>query len=68
MYRIYEGDDFNEVVVVKSKLNEKKSDIKEELVETKKMKPDFEENLFPRTTGGIYKVVHKNKVLLKVIK
>ena len=70
LYKIYEGDDFNEIYKVLSTLKNKKLKIKNNLIEIYKdllKNPDFEQNYWSRTSTGIYKIGHDSIRLMKFI-
>ena len=57
VYKIYEGDDFNEIYKVLSTLKNKKLKIKNNLIEIYQdmlKNPDFEQNKYSLTSSGIY--------------
>ena len=70
VYKIYEGDDFNEIYKVLSTLKNKKLKINNILIEKYKdllRNPDFEQNHWSRTAEGIYKIGHDSIRLMKFI-
>ena len=70
LYKIYEGDDFSEILKILSTLKNKKLKINNTLIEIyKKMleNPDFEQNYWSRTSTGIYKIGHDSIRLMKWI-
>ena len=61
VYKIYEGDDFDEIYKVLSTLKNKKLKINNILIEKYKemlKNPNFEQNKFSITSTGIYKIGH----------
>ena len=70
VYKIYEGDDFNEIYKVLSTLKNKKLKINNKLIEIYKNmleKPNFEQNKYSLTSSGIYKIGHDCVRLMKWI-
>ena len=70
VYKIYEGDDFDEIYKVLSTLKNKKLKINNNLMEIYKNmleNPDFEQNYWSRTSTGIYKIGHDSIRLMKWI-
>ena len=70
VYKIYEGDDYNEIFKVLSALKNKKLKINNILIEKCKdmiRNPDFEQNYWSRTAKGIYKIGHVSIRLMKWI-
>ena len=70
VYKIYEGDDFNEIYKVLSLLKNKKLKINNILIEIYKdmiKNPDFEQNYWSQTAKGIYKISHDSIRLMKWI-
>ena len=70
VYRIYEGDDFEEIYKVLSILKNKKLKINNALIEIYKnmlLNPDFEQNHYSLTSSGIYKISHDSIRLMKWI-
>ena len=70
VYKIYEGDDFDERYKVLSILKNKKLKINNILIEKYKNmleNPDFEQDYWSRTAKGIYKIGHYSIRLLKWI-
>ena len=68
MCKICEGDDFEEIYEVLSKLKNKKLKINNILIEKYKNKlenPDFEQNKYSITSTGIYKIAHYSIRLMK---
>ena len=61
VYKLYEGDDFDEIYKVLSSLKNKKLKINNILFEKYKdllKNPDFEQNSWSRTATGVYKIGH----------
>ena len=70
VYKIYEGDDYDEIFKVLSTLKNKKLKINKTLIEIYKdmiKNPDFEQNYWSRTAKGIYKIGHDCVRLMKFI-
>ena len=70
VYKIYEGDDFDEIYKILSILKIKKLKINNILIEKYKdmiKNPDFEQNYWSRTARGIYKIGHDSIRLMKWI-
>ena len=70
VYKIYEGDDFNEIYKVLSALKNKKLKINNNLFKIYKdmlKNPDFEQNYWSRTAKGIYRIGHDSVRLMKWI-
>ena len=70
VYKIYEGDDYNEIYKILSTLKNKKLKINNKLIETYKdmiKNPNFEQNKFSLTATGIYKIGHDSIRLMKWI-
>ena len=68
VYKIYDGDDYDEIYKVLSTLKNKKLKINNILIEIYKNmleKPDFEQNHWSRTAEGIYKIGHDCIRLIK---
>ena len=68
VYKIYEGDDFDEKYKILSILKNKKLKINNILIEIYTdmlLNPRFEENFWSRTAIGIYKIGHDSIRLLK---
>ena len=68
VYRIYDGNVFDEIYKVLSTLKNKKRKINNMLIEKYKNmieNPDFEQNFWSRTATGIYKIGHDNIRLMK---
>ena len=70
LYKIYEGDDYDEIYKVLSTLKNKKLKLNNILIEIYKNmleNPDFEQNYWSRTAEGIYKIGHDSIRLMKWI-
>ena len=70
IYKIYEGDDYDEKFKVLSTLKNKKLKINNTLIEIYKdmiNNPDFDQNYWSRTAKGIYKIGHDSVQLMKFI-
>ena len=70
LYKIYEGNDYNEIFKVLSTLKNKKLKINDKLIEIYKellLNPNFEQNKFSLTATGIYKIGHESIRLMKWI-
>ncbi len=70
VYKIYEGDDYNEIFKILSTLKNKKLKLNNILIEKYKdmiKNPDFEQNCFSRTARGIYKIGQDSIRLMKWI-
>ena len=70
VYKNYEGDDFDKICKVLSTFKNKKLEIKNILIEKYKNTlefPDFEQNHYPITSTGIYRIGHDSIPLLKWI-
>ena len=70
IYKIHEGDDYDEIFKVLSTLKNKKLKINNTLIEIYKdmiKNPDFEQNYWSRTASGIYKISHDSIRLMKFI-
>ena len=70
LYKVYEGDDYDEIYKVLSTLKNKKLEINKILIEIYKdllKNPDFQQNYWSRTAIGIYKVGHDSIRLMKWI-
>ena len=68
VYKIYEGDDFDEIYKILSILKNKKLKINNTLTEIYKdmiENSNFELNYWSRTAKGIYKIVHDSIRLMK---
>ena len=70
LYKIYEGDDYDEIYKVLSTLKNKKLKTNNTLIEKYKNmleNSDFEQNYWSRTATGIYKIGHDSIRLMKWI-
>ena len=70
VYKIYEGDDYNEIYKILSILKNKKLKINNILIEIYKnmlKNPDFEQNYWSTKANGIYKIGHDSTRLMKWI-
>ena len=70
VYKIYEGDDYDEIFKVLSTLKNKKIKINNILIEKYKdmlENPDFEQNYWSRTAKAIYEIGHNSVRLMKWI-
>ena len=70
LYKIYEGNDYNQIFKVLSSLKNKKLKINNILIEIYKdllKNPDFEQNFWSKTASGIYKIGHDSIRLMKWI-
>ena len=70
VYKIYEGDDYNEIYKILSTLKNEKLKINNILIEIYKgmlLNPDFEQNYWSRTAKGVYKIGHDGIRLMKWI-
>ena len=70
VYKIYEGDDYDEIFKVLSTLKSKKLKINNTLIEIYKdmlLNPNFEQNYWSRTAKGINKIGHDSIRLVKWI-
>ena len=70
LYKIYEGDDYDEKYKVLSTLKNKKLKINNTLIEIYKDMlniPNFEQNKYSLTSKGIYKIGHDSIRLMKWI-
>ena len=70
VYKIYEGDDYDEIYEVLSTLKNKKIKINNILIEKYEdmiENSDFEQNCLSRTAKGIYKIGHDSIRLMKWI-
>ena len=70
VYKIYEGDDYDEKYKILSTLKNKKLKINNILIVIYKdmiKNPDFEQNYWSRTATGIYKIGHNSIRLMKWI-
>ena len=70
VYKIYEGNDYDDIYKVLSTLKNKKVKINKTLIELYKdmiKNPNFEQNYWSRTSTGIYKIGHDSVRLMKWI-
>ena len=70
LYKIYEGDEYDEIYKILSTLKNKKLKINNILIEKYKdllKNPDFEQNYWSRTSTGIYKIGRDSIRLMKWI-
>ena len=70
LYKVYDGDDYDEIIKVLSTLKNKKLKINNILIENYKdmiKNPDFEQNYWSRTATGIYKRGHDSIRIMKWI-
>ena len=70
LYKIYEGDDYDEIYKVLSTLKNKKLKINNKLIDIYKdllLNTNFEQNKFSLTAKGIYKIGHDSFRLMKWI-
>ena len=70
VYKIYEGDNYDEIYKILSTLKNKKLKINNIIIEKYKdmlLNPDFEQNYWSRTAKGIYKIGHDSIRLMKFI-
>ena len=70
LYKIYEGNDFDKIYEVLSKLKNKKIKINIILIEKYKdmlKNPNFEQNKYSLTSTGIYRIGHDSIQLMKQI-
>ena len=70
LYKVYEGDDYDEIYKVLSILKNRKLKINSTLIEKHKdllKNPDFEQNYWSRTATSIYKIGHDSIQLMKFI-
>ena len=70
LYKIYEGDNYDEIYKVLSKLKNKKLKINNKLIEIYKdmlENPKFEQNRYLITSTGVYKIGHDSIRLMKWI-
>ena len=70
IYKIYEGNDFDEIYKVLSSFKNKKLKINNTLIdiyEDMMKNPDFEQDYWSRTATGIYKIGHDSIRLMKWI-
>ena len=70
LYKIYEGDDYNEIFKILSTLKNKKLKVNNTIIEICKemlLNPNFEQNCWSKTANGIYKIGHDSIRLMKWI-
>ena len=70
VYKVYEGDDFDEIYKVLSTLKNKKIKINNNLIEKYKNmleNSDFEQDYWSRTAQGVYKIGHDTIRIMKWI-
>ena len=70
LYKIYEGDNYDEIYKVLSTLKNKKLKINKTLIEIYKdmlKNPNFEQNKYSITSTGIYRIGHDSIRLMKFI-
>ena len=70
LYKIYEGDDYDEIYKVLTTLKNKKLKINNNLIELYKdmiKNTNFEQNYWSRTATGIYKICHDSIRLMNWI-
>ena len=70
VYKIYEGDDYNELYKILSTLKDKKLKINNTLIDIYKdmlLNPNFEQNHWSGTAKGIYKIGHDSVRIMKWI-
>ena len=70
LYKIYEGNDYDEIYKVLSALKNKKLKINNTLIDIYKdmlENPNFEQNYWSRTAQGVYKIGHDSIRLMKWI-
>ena len=70
VYKIYEGENYDEIYEVLSTLKNKKLKINNTLIEKYKdmlKNPNFEQNYWSRTAKGIYKIGYDSIRLMKWI-
>ena len=70
LYKIYEGDDYDEIFKVLSTLKNKKLKINNKLIDIYKdmlKNPNFEQNKYSLTSTGIYKIGYDSIRLMKWI-
>ena len=68
LYKIYQGNDYDEIYTILSKLKNKKLKINNKLIEIYKdmiKNPNFEQNKYSITSTGIYKIGHDSIRLMK---
>ena len=70
LYKIYEGDDYDELYTILSKFKNKNLKINNKLIEIYKNmleNPNFEQNKYSLTSSGIYKIGHHSIIFMKWI-
>ena len=70
LYKIYEGNGYDEIYKILSSLKNKKLEINNTLIEIYKdmiKKPNFEQNKYSITSTGFYKIGHDSIRLMKCI-
>ena len=70
LYKIYEGDNYDEIYKVLSILKNKKLKVNYTIIEIYKdmlLNPNFEQNCWSKTANGIYKIGHDSIRLMKWI-
>ena len=70
LYKIYEGNDYDEIYKILSTLKNKKLKVTNTLIEIYKdmlKNPNFEQNKYSITSTGIYKIGHDSIRLMKWI-
>ena len=70
VYKVYEGDDFDEIYKVLSTLKNKKIKINNNLIEKYENmleNSDFEQDYWSRTAQGVYKIGHDTIRIMKWI-
>ena len=70
VYKIYEGDNYDEIYKVLSTLKNKKIKMNNNLIEIYKdmlKNPNFEQNKYSLTSSGIYKIGHDSTRIMKWI-
>ena len=70
VYKIYEGDNYDEIYKILSTLKNKKLKINNNIIEIFKdmlKNPNFEQNKYSITSSGIYKIGHNSIRLMKWI-
>ena len=70
VYKIYEGNDYNEIYKILSTFKNEKLKINNTLIEIYKdmiKNPNFEQNYWSRTSNGIYKIAHDSIRLMEWI-
>ena len=70
LYKIYEGNDYDEIYKILSTLKNKKLKINNNIIEIYKdmlKNPNFEQNKYSLTSSGIYKIGHDSVRLMNWI-